>query len=286
MNIYPYKMGSQSALALAQALKCKQIRHENSRFIGSPDKLVINWGASKLPAEVLKSQVINKPEAVAIAADKLKSFEAMKMFGVSMPIFTTQKDEARFWIEDGSTVVCRTVLNGHSGEGIVLAEKIEELVEAPLYVYYIPKKQEYRVHVMNNEVILAQRKARRKDVPDNQINWKIRNHDNGFIFAKNEELGELPDNLFSVALDAVNSMGLDFGAVDIIYNDKHKTCYALEVNTAPGLTGENPFIYAVAIERIYGEKKPVPQFKYADLAKVFAAGGLAAADHAAVRANI
>ena len=78
-------------------------------------------------------------------------------------------------LQEGNTVVARTILNGNSGAGIVLVENEEQLVDAPLYTVYIPKKQEYRVHVFRGQVLDVQRKARKQDVPDDEVNWKIRN---------------------------------------------------------------------------------------------------------------
>lgn len=153
-------------------------------------------------------------------------------------------------INDGKTVVCRTILNGHSGAGIVLASTEEELVDAPLYTEYIPKKEEYRVHVFNGEVIHVSRKARRKDVPDENVNWKIRNHNNGFIFQ--HENFELPDECNVQALLAVKDLGLDFGAVDIIWNDKQQKAYVLEVNTAPGIEGKTLDAYVNAFKKVMG----------------------------------
>src|SRR3546814_11566955 len=84
---------------------------------------------------------------------------------ISIPKFFTQKRFAENYMFDGYTIVARTVLNGHSGAGIVLCETPEQLaaVDAPLYVVYEPKKQEYRVHVLNGKVVDVQRKARVKD---------------------------------------------------------------------------------------------------------------------------
>src|SRR3546814_16068950 len=107
---------------------------------------------------------------------------------------------------DGDTIVARTVLNGHSGAGIVLCETPEQLaaVDAPLYVVYEPKKQEYRVHVLNGKVVDVQRKARVKDVPDDKVNWKIRNHDSGLIYGRDEKLAEV---LKTVVTDSIQAGG-------------------------------------------------------------------------------
>src|SRR3546814_3947261 len=101
----------------------------------------------------------------------------------------------------------------------------------------LPKKQEYRVHVLNGKVVDVQRKARVKDFPDDKVNWKIRNHDNGFIYARDEKLAEVPKKVLSDSIKAVGVCGLDFGAVDVIYNEAKGIGFVLEINTAPGLTG-------------------------------------------------
>jgi Glutathione synthase/Ribosomal protein S6 modification enzyme (glutaminyl transferase) len=132
--------------------------------------------------------------------------------------------------------VCRTVLNGHSGAGIVIANTPEELVSAPLYVKYIKKRDEFRVHVgSTNQIILVQRKARRRDTPDDEVNWMIRNHDNGFVFVRKDVTP--PECVLNVSVRALAVTGLDFGAIDVVYHEREDRAYVLEVNTAPGLEG-------------------------------------------------
>lgn len=238
MNIFPYNPGSQSAKELSAALGVKRIKKEGSKFKGAKHKLVINWGNSQLPAEIAKCTVLNSPAAVSVASNKLSFFKAMADQGVRVPRFTEALLEVYQLLQEGKTVVARTILNGHSGAGIVLIEEDEDIVKAPLYVEYVPKKQEYRIHVMRGEVVDVQRKARNKEIPDEQVNWKIRNHHNGFIFARGEDaVGDVPADVLEQAKRAVEACGLDFGAVDVIFNDKRQEAYVLEVNTAPGITG-------------------------------------------------
>lgn len=232
MFVYPYRKGSKSVRALREK-GFRTIKLENSRFRGRPNKVVINYGSSSLPEEVLKCRVINSPEAVSEAANKLKSFKAMAEHGVSVPRFTESPEEAS---EIGGIFVARTKLTGHSGEGIVIYNaNEEEAPEAPLYVEYIKKKEEFRVHVFQGEVIDVQRKARKREVLDENVNWQVRNLEGGFIYAR--EGVELADEARIQALAAVEALGLDFGAVDIIWNERRDEYYVLEVNTAPGLTG-------------------------------------------------
>lgn len=235
MKIYPYNMGSASAKALAQALGIKRIKHE-----GKPLRnldVLLNWGASKVDREIWAGRTLNHPRFVKRASNKLETFKALDGV-VSLPEWTEDIVTAFEWMEEGFTVVARLKLNGHSGEGIVLCTKDEgKLPEAPLYTKYIPKTQEYRLHVFQGEVFFTQRKARKKEIPDEEVNWKIRNHANGFIYAHNEG-HDLGDGASQLAALAVDSLGLDFGAVDMIYNKKQDKYYVLEVNTACGLEGE------------------------------------------------
>lgn len=249
MNIYPYKMGSVPAKELAERLGVKRLKHKGSTFKGSPDKVVLNWGASKIDnPEILKCKIINHPDAVKFASNKLNFFKANAVEdGARIPPFTEDGAFVKEQLAKGQVVIARTVLNGNSGQGIVVMENPEDFVEAPLYTLYVSKKQEYRVHVFNGEVLDIQRKARRKDVPDDQVNWKIRNHDNGFIFARGEALGVVPQDVLDQAKRAVVKCNLDFGAVDVIFNDREQKAFVLEVNTAPGLSGSTLDNYVEAL---------------------------------------
>lgn len=246
MILYPYKTGSQGAKDLATAVDIKQIKKEGSKFKGASHKLVINWGNSKSTDEVDKCMVINKPECVAICSDKLAFFNFIQRTNdsitkiddyVEIPLYSTKKTWALDMCESGTKIVCRTVLNGHSGEGIHIADTPHDVVDAPLYVEYRLKKTEYRVHVMHDKVVDVQRKARDHNIPDDQVNWQVRNHKYGFVFVRDENPDTIPKNVLTQALNAVKMVGLDFGAVDIIYNSKHRNATVLEINTAPGLSG-------------------------------------------------
>lgn len=253
--IYPYRAGSNSARDLAQTMGVRRISRTNSRFRGNANKLVINWGATALPESVEGSHVLNAPQAVARASDKLRFFQNASEHDVPTPEWTTDRAQAYEWFVHGSKVVVRTVLNGHSGQGIILLNPTvhgiddqDEIPEAPLYTRYVPKRHEYRIHVLNGGVISVQRKARLREVPDEQVNWEIRNHDNGFIFARDEAgLGDVPASVQEVAIQAVGCLGLNMGAVDVVYNERREQAYAIEVNTAPGITGTTLTDYSQAL---------------------------------------
>jgi glutathione synthase/RimK-type ligase-like ATP-grasp enzyme len=228
--IYPYIKGSASAKALSESIGVKIAAREKNYPL--PCDVLINWGASVIHRKVPKI-VINNPDAIKTASNKLSTLLKLKEAGVPLPPFCTSIVEASKWLP-GHSVMCRTKLTGHSGEGIVIAENEQELVEAPLYTRYIKKKEEYRVHASCDGVFFVQRKARKKDVPDDQVNWKVRNLKGGFIYA-NQDV-DVPQDVKDVCVQAIKAIGLHFGAVDIILG-ADKKWYVLEVNTACGLAG-------------------------------------------------
>lgn len=232
-KVLPYNMVSASAKALAEGLGCKRIRREGKRF--KTVDTIINWGNSKLNREIKGLQWLNNPENVAKASNKLKTFKALEG-AVSTPQYTTDKEVAKTWLTKGAAcVVARATLNGHSGEGITLHKMGDELPDVPMYTRYIPKFREYRLHVMNDQVFFVQEKRRRLEVPDEQVNWQVQNHANGFNYA-NQNV-EIAQEAKDEAVKAINCLGLDFGAVDMIYNLKQDKYFVLEINTAPGLFG-------------------------------------------------
>lgn len=247
MWIYPYKVGSASVRGLRETLRAKTIRLRGSKFKGRAGKRVVNWGNSSHNGEVLKCNLLNHPVNIRLASNKLAFFQAVKD-KVNIPSFTLDKEEARTYL--GRGVIVRETLTGHSGQGIVFLKNEEEFEEydherSKLYVAYIPKKEEYRVHILKGQVLDVQRKAARLGQED--VNWKVRNHKNGFVFVRNGF--ETPDEVVEQAFKAIVHTGLDFGAVDVIYNVKEEKAYVLEVNTAPGLEGTTLENYSKAFHK-------------------------------------
>lgn len=246
LAIWAQNEASEGAKALAKALDVKRIKHENSKYKAGPGKVVINWGDSQLPKNLQASEVLNSPHVLGAMINKLKFFELMADTDVRIPEFTTDRYEALNWIEAGGIVVERHKLSGHSAEGLRIVEKLLDIKDAPLYTRYVPKKDEFRVHFFKGEIIDTQQKKKRLDF-EGEANFKVRNHANGFIYARNEI--EVPEDVLVQARRTIAACGLDFGAIDIIYNQKNREAYVLEVNTAPGLAGETVEVYAKAIQK-------------------------------------
>lgn len=233
--INSYNRKSKGVRRLAKALGGRVYRPGDTVLSSA---LCINWGDSQCQLP----RVLNPPNLVRSMSNKRLAFDAFLSAGVPIPRYAKRKEDVT-WA--GSTVV-RHKLTGHSGEGIEICDAGQELPDAPLYVEYVKKQDEYRIHVGKKNgavvVIAKQRKGRCKDVPDKEVNWRVRNHKNGFVFVRQD--CQPPDDVLAAACHALSATSLDFGAVDVIYNKKEGKAYVLEINTAPGLEGQTVQDYA------------------------------------------
>lgn len=245
LKLFPYKAGSISAKRLARSLGILRVR---PTYNARRKDVIVNWGSSTPPHFRWMEQDLNKPHAIALASNKLHTFAELVCKGFSyLPQFTTEFEDAEDWIDNGHTVYCRKLLSAHSGNGIVIADRVDQLVKAPLYTVKTKHKDEYRVHVFKGEVLDVQKKKKRFGF--NGTSSGIRNHSNGWVYARSDVA--IPDMLCPIAIQAVNLLDLDFGAVDIGHKVNEDKFFVFEVNTAPGLEGSTLDKYAKAIYNYY-----------------------------------
>lgn len=244
--ILPYKLASQSAKSLVQSLNNMARIKNKVRAPRFSNQLIINWGSSQIEFDTSNHEVINKPMAVKIASNKLKSLQLMKDKGVSVCDFTTDKEVVKQWLIDGYRVFARHLLTSHSGKGIEILypDNINSIPTAPLYTKYHKKTNEFRVHVFDTIVIdYIEKKARTESTRDNNFNTLIRSYNNGWVYCRDNILHL--DSIKLEAIKAVKALGLDFAAVDVVLS-KNKPI-VLECNTAPGLQGSSLEAYKNAI---------------------------------------
>jgi glutathione synthase/RimK-type ligase-like ATP-grasp enzyme len=245
--IYPYKIGSASAKALAEALGGIRVRQDGRYRFRAGDR-IINWGNSHVPTWFRTDlDMLNNPVSVANASNKLRTFEILSDAGIPTVPFTTEIDEALEWNQT-VRVYARHKLTGHSGEGIEISEVDTAIPSAPLYTKEIENNGEYRVHVFNGEVIDYRKKSRQYDDEPTEEQSLVRTHGNGWIFRR-EHLKRL-ERIEDLAILAVAALGLDFGAVDII-KDENGDVFVVEVNTAVATEGETLTSYLEAITRYF-----------------------------------
>ena len=268
----------------------KLLKTNNSVWKGKEKDLVINWGCSKpytTEAVILNKPEAIKNSIYKLRTFKLLEEQGLNTPSV---VTTSNKEEVvKFLVEETlkgvKVFLLRSTETGHSGKGIYVLDNVDSLLidwlnsegnnqtdsddyskftafftylvayyhpfdEAKFITSYFKGVDEYRVHVMLGQVIFLQRKALRTDEnrPENP-SFIVRNHDNGFIFQHNNI--EVPELVQNASVKAVKALGLDFGAVDIKYNQNDNTYCILEINSAPGLTGTTLEVYTEAFTNIY-----------------------------------
>lgn len=244
-SIFPYIGGSKSATLLARAIPARLLRRAGSRWRGTRRDVMINWGSQRVP-NLGQGRTVNDPMAVARAANKISAFRAMQAGRVRTPEWSLDHRVAQQWADAGDTVVVRRLVSSFEGRGIEIVQPRGRVpAGAPLYTRYVKKRHEYRVHVMNGEVIDYAEKLKRRGGEHSLV----RNTANGYIFARAGVT--LPADVRTQALAAVRAIGLDFGAVDVVYNERRAEAYVLEVNTAPGIENSTLRSYVAGFLRHY-----------------------------------
>ena len=255
--IFPYSEVSESSKDLADSLGIRRIRRHKSKFTGGPNETVINWGCSELPTWEPRTRILNRSEHVSAMTNKRSAFRLFQQAGVRVPDFTESHAEATRWLEAGNMVFARTVLTGHSGNGIVVLDPDHRdtwEVSARLYVKYVKKKDEFRLHYFkdrngNPVCIDVQRKTLRDEFRgQSDVNFLVRNLANGFIFQRNNIT--VPQDVYIEGEKAFRASNLDFGALDVIFNQHQGRAYILEINTSPGLQGSSLDNYTQAFRNL------------------------------------
>jgi hypothetical protein len=221
----------------------KRIKVKNSRYRAKAGDKLINWGGAIKTNRVLSPLIrwFNQPPLKGI--NKLTCFNILKEHNVSHPEFVTSAQS----VTRDHTWLARHTVTGSGGRGITIINPGDPVPNAPLYVKYIPKKYEVRIHVRRNgsvwESFDVQQKMQRRG---HDANHKIRSHDNGFVFVRHGI--NIPEGALAeckvMAERACRAVQYDFGAVDVIYNEKRAAAYVLEINSSPGVENSTAQNYA------------------------------------------
>lgn len=196
---------------------------------------LIRWGCS---AElVLKhpvrrdAKIINDKVAVALAANKKEMIQKLNEDGIKIPKFLLISNDTT--IEQITPFSVDGMVFARSKQNVVSYITVQEVFDNKSRYGYITKpirkKYEYRVHVFNGEVIAIYRKE-----PLDPNNATIRKAENCHFSLRSN----VSDIILSRSIQAVQSLGLVFGGVDIVM-DYHQTAFVLEVNSSPALNDTN-----------------------------------------------
>ena len=240
---YSWKGGYTQVLALAEALDGRIIKRENSNYAFKEGDVVVNWGSSIIPPPLVGIDVLNQFSKVGHG--KLQNWQDLRDKGIQVPEWTLFKDTAQAW---NCRVVARNQDHGMGGLGITVYQKGDILGDHKFYVKYVKKGREFRFHVFKGKVIFVQEKLRKRDTLN--VDKYVRSHGRGWCFA----FKHLPDNSpptsgNELAIQSVATLNLDFGAVDMGWNNG--SAYTVfEVNSAPGIENTSLAAYVEAFRNV------------------------------------
>lgn len=195
---------------------------------------LIRWGSrADTLADSGTQRVLNPAAAIELASNKLESLTVLRDRGIPVPDWDT--DPEALVERSGYPILGRRIQHARATD-VVLCLQRRDWRRRPrdYYVSYVPTNREYRLHVAGGEVIRIQGKY--LDVSEDYLPW-IRNFATGHRFRAPSR--RLHNARLDSAVGAVEALGLDFGAVDLIVADDGGH-YVLEVNTSPScspLTG-------------------------------------------------
>lgn len=239
-----HSAGYKSARKLAKLLGIKRARH--SKPPTSEVDTLIRWGsAAKLTFE--PSLELNPRSSLVAYKGRVGQMGMLSEAEVPTPPFTTDPfDAAAFGdvMYHGST----DGKNKMSGRGLKVLQAAEVgAVDPTLFVKFLPKHRQFRVHVFKDA---ANTHTRTREIIHTS---ELSGEPGSMVFKRNDSVrsttaiwnfhsgfrymvvqGKRPLGVIPAAVAAVNALSLDFGAVDII-TTADSTPYVLEVNTAPGL---------------------------------------------------
>lgn len=214
------KAGFESASAFAESIGAK---YENPFETGNRDfrkyDVIFKYGFSRPIKYKKESKVFNKTEPTEIALDKIKTFESLKEFNITVP-YTTSIKEANKWFKEDKYVIARTVSNGHNSEGVVFCQDAEDLLnaDAKFYTKFVRSTNEFRINVWRNKVISVYDKVEK----EGEFNFKLFKGQN-----EHPQLVDLVQKVYS-------KIPLDFYGIDVL-RDKKGNLTILEINSAPVL---------------------------------------------------
>ena len=201
-----------------------------------PLDFLLRWGSRKeMPTANVE---LNNANAIRNASDKLATYNFLSKQGLRTVFMTPDFDEAMRNAPE--RLVFGRNRTGFGGRDIVVYRRGERPTRHhDFFTPYISAPREVRIHVVRDKVVRVQGKY--LDFPEKAGDNLIKNYAHGYRFRSPKQ--ELHHSRRNDAIMAVQTLGLDFGAVDmLVYDDR--THFILEVNTAPACSPLTAKCYA------------------------------------------
>lgn len=210
---------------------------------------LIRWGSTD-QVRYRPGTTLNKRNALLLATDKLAALRRMQERGVPTPNVYTDPHT----IPVHAFPVLGRAATHRQGSDIVLCMQRRDLARALAagcthFSEYIPTTAEFRVHIFQGETLKLSEKVWTEG--ENYTPY-IRNFEHGHTFRNSRTVTPTGQRLVEVyAAAAVEALGLDFGAVDVLVGDDGYV-RVLEVNTGPSLAENSLQVYGDKLASILG----------------------------------
>lgn len=206
-------------------------------------KLLLRYGNSQSVENSVVELDINPPDFIKLTSNKKKFSELLLKNDIKTPKF--RKISAQF--PESLPVMVRTTLTGSRGKGISVINDPDELMKFPTNTYwteFLEFTSEYRVHVVNGEIVKVFRKKLREG--ETVEEFPVRTNDKYmFYFIDFEE--QKAKGKFQLLKDTISRVDSVLSgkmyALDIGYK-KSDGYTIIECNSAPGLNENTAEIYA------------------------------------------
>ncbi len=296
MSIYVWYSGATdiTGKVLVDALNAKGIETSGgiSCITNKPDLLVCygcKHGDPWRNSNIAGWNVLNNPVNVRNNANKLLSLNKLKdsvEVTVALPIVETENISRSMERGDITLPAVGRTKFHQGGKGFWLCLQKSDVASAvaegaQYFQPYIPKDEEFRVHIFGGEHLFSVKKVKRTNPYDD---WRtdrtevitekartrgvsidaptlalaleyapkgvklpdtaIRSLHRGWVF---KTVSRPKASITALAKKTAEILGLDFAAVDIMIGDDGSV-YVLEANSGPGLKGQNIDKYVAAIE--------------------------------------
>lgn len=215
----------------------------SGRTMSGQHDVIVRWG-NPATINTEATRIVNSSQAIRNCTDKFGALDTMADNDIPVPPFSRNPHEVDLPFLGRS-------MSHRGGRDIKLYMQradIEIVGPSDFYVQFVPKKREYRVHVIGRRATKLSRKEFQGTERNlrNAIAWNYRS---GFRFMRRDDQTPSIHHFAQLAIPAVQSLGLDFGAVDL-FESEAGDWYVTEVNTAPGLVASSARNYARNIRRL------------------------------------
>ena len=191
-----------------------------------PDNQVsIRWGTSQMIYG--KETGFNSPQVIRMVANKyLLSIELLRN-GFPHVVINSE-------IPEHFPVVVRKELSKSGGKGIVICRNEAEFTPLRefMWSYWVNFRYELGVHILGGEIVKIFKKLWIGTEPEPEFPIKNSDRNYSFSICKLESFKRLPE----IVRNLISIVPIQFGRIDIGWDEEEGQYKVIEINSAPGLS--------------------------------------------------